>query len=419
MLTKTHLQPIVHTASLGFFATTANASELEVRDGDFSPSLAPMHHETIELLPTEGIDIYADSKGLRNYAERFAEKVYEAAYETTGEPAGKGLLVIGKASDPHPILLIKQFLEVAEAENQDEEVSIKVELFGTVVEDFEKASKEAKEEIGVEFEEVAHAVPMPLEGVVLNIYLMAKEEDFDRDRIAERIKANTYKEALDGNFENYDWAVYLPPKNAIDKVIREVLPHVMKKEGLGFFKRTLVRGAVATFKPLIRDAMEGVRKSILYDAMLKSTSELNQEDRELLTKAYLGSLMPRGKIFGSDKSGRSLEAIREQKRKNAEYAKDPYIEPAELLDQSITPHSRLAGDYLMHGHEQIRVFDEAGSLRYQHQESDPLILYPVSKFLYTTSDRKMTIEFILSESEDFASAEIRKGRWRTIIEKKS
>jgi len=46
------------------------------------------------LLETDRISIFAEKRGERSYAERFAETVYEAAYETTGESAGKGLVII-------------------------------------------------------------------------------------------------------------------------------------------------------------------------------------------------------------------------------------------------------------------------------------------------------------------------------------
>ena len=47
---------------------------------------------------------------------------------------------------------------------------------------------------------------------------------------------------------------------------------------MGFFKRSLIKGAVFTFKPLIRDAMEEVRKSLLDESILKATTDLGEED---------------------------------------------------------------------------------------------------------------------------------------------
>jgi len=101
-----------------------------------------------------------------------------------------------------------------------------------------------------------------------------------------------------------------PQKNAIDRAIKDVLPHVMKKEKMGFFKRSLVKGAVFTFKPLIRDAMEGVRKSLLYESILGATSDLGEEDKEKLKGAYLGALMPQGRVIPRDKDRKSVLAVK-------------------------------------------------------------------------------------------------------------
>jgi len=113
-----------------------------------------------------------------------------------------------------------------------------------------------------------------------------------------------------GDFEEYDWVIYLPPKNAIHRAIKDVLPHVMKKEKMGFFKRSLVKGAVFTFKPLIRDTMEGVRKSLLYKSILGATSDLGEEDKEKLKGAYLGALMPQGRVIPRDKDRKSVLAVK-------------------------------------------------------------------------------------------------------------
>ena len=61
---------------------------------------------------------------------------------------------------------------------------------------------------------------------------------------------------------------------------------------MGFFKRFVIKGAVFTFKTLIRDAMEGVHKSLLDESILKATTDLGEEDIGELKGAFMGALMP-------------------------------------------------------------------------------------------------------------------------------
>ena len=43
--------------------------------------------------------------------------------------------------------------------------------------------------------------------------------------------------------------------------------------------------------------MKGVRKSLLDESILKATTYLGEEDIGELKGAYMGALMPRGKVF--------------------------------------------------------------------------------------------------------------------------
>ena len=114
-----------------------------------------------------------------------------------------------------------------------------------------------------------------------------------------------------------------PPERAVDKALKEVLPKALKAQKMVFFKRTLIRGAVFTFKPVIKDAMEGMRKSILYQSILSANSDLSQGDISALVDAYQQALMPRGEIISGKKEERSLEAIRWQLKKTKHTLKIP------------------------------------------------------------------------------------------------
>lgn len=265
---------------------------------------------TINLLETDRISIFAEKAGQRSYAQRFAESVYEAAYATTGESAGKGLVIMGNYDQPHPVLLVKQYMDVAEATEGLVEGPVFGNMLDRAMERWDEGDQTLRDEIGMDIESIAYVIPMPLEPSVLNLYLAAREEGFDEGKVAERYATFKPMDVRLGDFERYDWVIYLPPKNAIDRAIKDVLPHVMEKEKVGFFKRSLIKGAVFTFKPVIRDAMEGVRKSLLYESILKATSDLGEEDIELLTGAYRDALMPRGRVIPRDKDRKSVLAVK-------------------------------------------------------------------------------------------------------------
>jgi len=267
----------------------------------------------------------------------------------------------------------------------------------------------------MDIESVAYVIPMPLEPAVLNLYLAAREENFADSAIEERYRSIEPAELPFGDFEKYDWVIYLPPRNAIDRVIKDVLPHVMKKKKIGFFKRSLVRGAVFAFKPVIRDAMEGVRKSLLYEAILKATSGFSDEDIEALAGAYRESLMPRGKVISGSKHERSLDAIREQLEENEAYARDPYVPPSAVIENDPVFAERFEGEYADAEGRKYVVFQEDGVLHYQREKSDPVPLNRVSEELYTTDDREMTLEFLADWDGKYSEAELRKARWRRTI----
>ena len=370
-----------------------------------------------DLLTGEMVSIFAKNESLRRYGERFSKTVYDAAYETTGEPAGKGLVIIGNPKHPHPIMLIKKYLEIGGVEGSTlDALGIAPEL-REALEGWEEAEKEVKKEVGVDVESIVHVIPMPLEGALLNLYLVAREADFDEERIDERFADLSVSELQFGDFEKYDWVIYLPPKNALDKVLKEVLPKAMKKHKIGFFKRALVRGAVFTFKPLIRDAMEGVRKSLLYDAILKSTSDLNKGDREALTEAYREALMPRGKLIpsGSRKQSAAFDAIREQKKKNAEYAKDPFVAPEATIEMNPDSYSRFEGVYLWDEKKTVSVYQENSALYYKNGDDDPIMIRPTSEKLFVTEKKDMTFEFLANQNGEVSKIELRKERWRKTI----
>src|SRR5687768_16475871 len=73
------------------------------------------------------ISIHARTKGDRRYAEKFADEVVEIAYETLGDSTGRGLVIVGREGEPHPIHFFRKFLEMARAGELDSSLKEAVE----------------------------------------------------------------------------------------------------------------------------------------------------------------------------------------------------------------------------------------------------------------------------------------------------
>src|SRR5947209_794529 len=83
------------------------------------PAAAPLPDRfmpSVELAPFKvngrqlAISIHARTRGDRSYAEGFAEEVVKVVCESVVSDTGKGLVIIGKKGEPHPVVVLRQFL---------------------------------------------------------------------------------------------------------------------------------------------------------------------------------------------------------------------------------------------------------------------------------------------------------------------
>jgi hypothetical protein len=146
-----------------------------VRD-DFSPSvkLAPfvVQGESLE------VSIHARSGRDRRYAERFSEEVIKVVYEGLTPSTGRGLVIIGKEGEPHPIRFFRRFLALADAGQLDPAVAARgPELFG-LLNHWERSIRQrqgrerrmaraapAHLDMDIDVEQIFTALPLPLEGI--------------------------------------------------------------------------------------------------------------------------------------------------------------------------------------------------------------------------------------------------------------
>lgn len=384
-----------------FFMPIINLDPLVVKSEEFS------------------VSVFARSNPEKNYVERFAHSVVEVAYETIEKSTGHGLVIAGGKKAPHPISIFNSFLDLDQNGLLNPDLADSANELRAILDNWESLANEDEEEIEsgeedfhIDFESIATALPMPLEGVATQLYLVAWFEGFESERIDERLK-NLHRSDLEQyELSKYDWIFYLPPKNSINKVIHTLLPAFMKEAELGFFKRIAIRSAIATFKPMIKDAAESIRKGILYYTVLNAMGTIEKDDLSALCEAYIEAIMPHGKIFPGDKKQRALEAIEKQKVENSEYAKDPFVAPARLSAVEVASFSKFQGEY---GYDQkaSRSFSiNENCFYWQKWTREPQPVFPASDSLFVSDNGKWTIEFICDDEGKVTSVEERWARNR-------
>lgn len=245
------------------------------------------------------ISIHARTNGDRRYAEKFAEGVVQVVCETVTPETGRGLVIIGQKGEPHPILVLRRFLALAEAGQLDPAVAARApELDGMLTKweitiNKERATDHADDD-DLEAEKIIMALPLPLKGLGAQIYQLAWAEKFDDAKIDARLRA-LHASDLDGTlFKPYDWVFYLPPKKAFDRVLDEIVNDALKEDDAGFFVRMTAKGVMLAIKPRIRRAIEAVRRGLLFQTVVEARTTYIEAQLDELTDAYVGALVPDG-----------------------------------------------------------------------------------------------------------------------------
>ena len=104
---------------------------------------------------------------------------------------------MGNFDQLHPILLVKQYMYIAESTEGLVAGSLFQGIMGKAMKDWEDADQSMQDEIGMDIESVAFVIPMPLQPAILNLYLAAREEE----KVAERYSALKPMEARFRDFE--------------------------------------------------------------------------------------------------------------------------------------------------------------------------------------------------------------------------
>ena len=307
---------------------------------------------TVELTPFVvsgkqlSVSIHARSGRDRRYAEAFSEEVMKVVYEGVTESTGKGLVIIGRKGEPHPIFVFRKFLALADAGKLDPGVAARgPELFAmlnhwqhTVNEG--KAKDAAPEgNVDLQFEKIITALPLPLQGLGAKLYQLAWFENFDDARVEAKLRALHAADLERDLFAHFDWVFYLPPKGAFDQVLDQLIADALKEDDAGFLARTAVKGVMLVVKPKIRQAIEGLRKGVMFQTVVQARTTLSEKEVSALTGAYIETMMPDElrKTSGTEHE-RAVAALREQLRKNTEQAKEP---PTEAISNVAIPSAGI------------------------------------------------------------------------------
>jgi hypothetical protein len=360
--------------------------------------------------------VHARSRGDRRYAEEFAEDVVEVNYDALGESTGRGLVIVGRKGEPHPVFVFRKFIAMADAGQLHPSVAPMVAVARGQIEQWTEETEVDDRDVGITFDMIAELLPLPLSGPGSKLYQWAWLDDFEIEEVELRFARLRAEDFAINQLDTYDWVFYLPPKSAVHRVIKRVLPAVMEAEDMGFMARTAARGAVVAFRPVITKAMEAMRKGMLFYTITKARTDYSKDDREQLSRAYGRVLMPDFKFNGGTENQRAVEAVQAQVAANLAYAKDPYITPERLSDYDPADYRRLVGNFVGQdedGEEELRRFAfEDGTWTWSRDEETMQEFFPASPRKLVSADGQRTLEFQLGDSGKVIAVEQRQHRAR-------
>lgn len=370
------------------------------------------------------VAIHARTAGDRRYGEKFADEVVEVAYEAMGDSTGRGLVIVGRKGEPHPVTLFRKFAAMAAAGQIDPGLAAAAAEVGEGLKKLEgkfTPDDSESQRMGITFDTFLPAMPMPLPGVTARLYQLAWAEGFDEAKVEHMLRSQTRESLARSDLAQYDWVFYLPPQSATAPVLKELMDKAMKGQKMGVFKRATIRSAVFAFKPVINKAVEGFRKGLLFQAVLTAKSGWSEDDIRELTKVYGRELMPDLKPGSGDEKRRALASIEKQKIANAEYAKDPFVKPDRLAAYDPAAYAGFEGEYTTKPPEATHRFVREGDV-FQwnfHRDKKPRVFYPAGDRLLVNEDGSMTIRFLVDEAGTVTGVEERWVRRRQTVPRKT
>jgi hypothetical protein len=330
---------LIVLASLALGATCGHAATKSAAPkDDFMPyvELAPFVVNGKQF----AISVHARSKGDRRYAEDFAEEVVKVIAEGVTEDTGKGLVIIGRKGEPHPVIVFRKFLALAQDGKLDPAIAARGPELDGMLHHWQDSIGDGKSEgdVDIEFEKILRALPLPLEGVGAKLYQLAWREGFDDRKVEAKFRALQTVDLEGSAFPHFDWVFYLPARGAFERAIDEVIAEAMKEEDAGFMARMAVKSVMLAVKPAIRKAIEAMRRGLMFSAVVDARTELDPAGVSALTGAYVEALL----LPGKDNANKSLpehvravQAVRTEMHELAANPGRPDRDPLESIGEAI------------------------------------------------------------------------------------
>jgi hypothetical protein len=386
-----------------------------------------------------GVAIHARTDSDRRYGEKFAEEVLEVAYHTVPEAKGRGLVIVGREGEPHPVEIMRKFVALAEGGQLGPDLAAKAADVSGLMKELKanlhldeqsvaaaappapdpKAAKDGKApkpemKFKLTFDLLMPALPLPLEGVMGKLYQMSWAEGFDPERVEQKLRGLTVADLQSSALSGYDWVFYLPPRNAYAPVQDAIVKEATKQNNIGFFKRAALKTALVVFKPAVKQGVEAMRRGMLYMTVLRAESGFSRADINDLTGAYVKVLMPDFKYTAGSEHDRVMAAIDAQMLANEDYAKNPYVAPARLTEFDPAAYAKFEGAYGEPKGKTVWRFthNAAGAYEWQLNRRPPTMFYPAGERLFVAADGKQTIEFKMDEHGAITGGEGRRQRQR-------
>lgn len=401
------------------FLNSATAASLTKNTNSTSRFLPYVEMAPFEVAGEQlAVSIHARTRSDRKYARKFAEEVIGIAFQTMNTTTGHGLVIVGRKGEPHPVFVYRKFMAMAGAGQLNPQVAELQRNLTHIMQEWEEGvdfGDGGKDEPDIDFEMVVEAIPLPLEGIGSKLYQWAWAEGFDVEKVEYKFHDLRTADFESDELAQFDWVFYLPPKSAFSEVLKDIVPTMMEHADLGFLQRTAVRSALFVFKPLIKRAVEGARKGMLFMTVLRAMSDYSQDDIEALTEAYIEASMPFG---GDNHYDTPLDAILAQKTENAEYAKDPFVAPEPLGTPDLANFTQFEADFSdTEGKTTHRFRIRDDTCTWQYLDHEPMLFYPAGTHTLVRQDGKMTIEFLFDESGGIYGVEERWKRRRKSVER--
>ena len=342
------LRPAIVGALLLFAHGLMQAAPAAAAQDDFSSlvKLAPFVVNGKSL----AISVYARSRSDRRYGEQFAERVAKVVHEAVTTETGKGLVIVGARGEPHPFVVFRKFLALADDGKLDPGLAARAPELRAMMARWQSATESADDADGdsgidLQAERILPALPLPLAGIGAKLYQLAWEEKFDDAKVDAALRALRPGDLeRRDRFKAFDWVFYLPPKGAFDDVLDDLIAAALKQEKMGLFARTAAQGVLLFVKPMIRRVIEGMREGLMFMTVVQAQTRLGEKEVSALTAAYIEAFVPfdadAKRPPGRNDHERAVNAVRARLQRDTEKTKaraEPAVAEREGKLEAATP----------------------------------------------------------------------------------